>query len=201
MIKKHFVGEKIHSLTIIKELEERNKFGSKQWLCKCDCGNIKVYSTSALNVVKGCGCRKKEHGYSQTKLYKTYQRMKNRCYNKKFPHYEIYGGRGIKICNEWLNDFVKFKDWSLNNGYKEGLSIDRINPDGNYEPNNCRWTTMFEQASNKRNNVFYTINGIIMTQTQWCRFYNIPVTNVRGRLNSGWDIEKALTTPIKKWKR
>ena len=140
------------------------------------------------------------HGDSQTKLYKTYQRMKNRCYRKNFPHYEIYGGRGIKICDEWLNDFVKFKDWALKNGYKEGLSIDRINVNGDYEPSNCQWITMEEQANNKRNNIFYTINGITKTQTQWCKYYNIPVTNVRRRLSSGWDIEKALTTPIRKWK-
>lgn len=144
---------------------------------------------------------KKRHGYSQTKLYRTYQRMKNRCYNKNFPHYEIYGGRGIIVCDEWLNDFVKFKDWALSNGYQEGLSIDRINPNGNYEPFNCRWITMFEQANNKRNNLLFTINGITKTQTQWCRDYNIPVTNVRRRLNSGWSIEEALTIPVKKWRR
>lgn len=195
---KHFIGEKIHNLTIIEELKERDKNGSKQWLCKCDCGKTKIYTTSNLNVVKGCGCCKGTHKYSQTKLYKTYQRMKNRCYNKKFPHYEIYGGRGIKICDEWLNDFVAFKDWALSNGYKEGLSIDRINPNGNYEPNNCRWITMFEQASNKRNNIFYTIDGMTKTQTEWCRYYNIPKNNVRKRLEIGWNIKKALTTPIKK---
>ncbi len=200
MNEKYFIGKKIHSLTIIKELEEKSKFGAKQWLCKCDCGNIKIYTSSDLNVVKGCGCRKKTHGYSKTKLYRTYQRMINRCYRKNYPQYDNYGGRGIKVCDEWLNSFVSFKDWALNNGYKEGLSIERINVNKNYEPNNCKWITMFEQASNKRTNIFYTINGITKTQTQWCRYYNIPRTNVRRRLSSGWNIEKALTTPIRKWK-
>lgn len=196
---KHFIGEKIYKLTIIEELKERDKYGNRQWLCQCECGNKKIYTTSNLNVVKGCGCAKGKHKCSQTKLYRTYQRMKNRCYRKNYPQYNNYGGRGIKVCDEWLNDFLTFKNWSLENGYKEGLSIDRINPNGNYEPNNCRWITMFEQASNKRNNIFYTINGETKTQAQWCRTYNIPVTNVRRRLNSGWDIETALTKPIKKW--
>lgn len=197
---KYKVGQKINKLKIIKKLQERDKFGSIQWLCKCDCGNFKIYTTSNLNVVKGCGHCKGKHNYSNTKLYRTYYRMKNRCYNNKFPHYENYGGRGIKVCDEWLKNFNNFKEWSLNNGYKEGLSIDRINPNGNYEPSNCRWITMLEQANNKRNNLFFTINGITKTEAQWCREYNIPVTNVRRRLSSGWSIEKALTFPIRKWK-
>ena len=197
---KYKVGQKINKLTIIEKLQERDKFGSIQWLCRCDCSNIKRYTTSNLNIVKGCGKCKGKHNSSKTKLYRTYYRIKNRCYNKKFPNYEIYGGRGIKMCNEWLNDFTKFKDWALKNGYKEGLSIDRINVNGNYEPSNCRWVTMLEQANNKRNNLFFTINGITKTQAQWCKEYNIPVTNVRRRLNSGWSIEKALMTPIRKWK-
>lgn len=143
---------------------------------------------------------KKTHGYSQTKLYRTYYRMINRCYRENYPHYKSYGGRGIKVCDEWKNNFIEFKNWALKNGYKEGLSLDRINFNGNYEPTNCRWITMFEQASNKRNNLCYTIDGIKKTQTEWCRYYNIPVTNVRRRLSSGWAIEKALTTPIRKWK-
>ena len=197
---KYKVGQKINKLTIIEKLQERDKFGGVQWLCKCDCGNIKTYTTSNLNIVKGCGKCRGKHNSSGTKLYRTYHRMKNRCYNKKFPHYEIYGGRGIEVCDEWRNNFINFYNWAINNGYKENLTIDRINPNGNYEPSNCRWITMFEQANNKRNNLFFTINGITKTQAQWCREYNIPVTNVRRRLSSGWSIEKALTTPIRKWR-
>ena len=195
---KYKVGQRINKLIIIEELQEKDKFGNKLWLCKCDCGNSKIYTTSNLKVVKGCGKCRGTHKSSKTKLYKTYQRIKNRCYRKNFPHYNLYGGRGIKMCDEWLNDFETFKKWAINNGYKEGLSIDRINVDGNYEPNNCRWITMFEQASNKRTNVYYTINGQTKTQTEWCRYYNISKNNVRRRLDIGWDIMKALTTPIRK---
>lgn len=197
---KHYIGEKINHLTILEKLEEKDKYGNKLWLCKCDCGNITKLNSSALANVKGCGCKidNIKHNMSKTKLYRSWNRMKNRCYAKSMACYELYGGRGIKVCDEWKNNFLSFKEWALNNGYKENLSLDRINVDGDYEPNNCRWITMFEQASNKRTNVFYTINGITKTQTQWARYYNIPITNLRRRLSSGWNIEDALTKPIKK---
>lgn len=142
-----------------------------------------------------------KHGMSYSKIYSTWQRIKNRCYRKNFSHYKSYGGRGIKVCDEWLdkeNGFINFKNWAFNNGYKDGLSIDRIDVNGNYEPSNCRWITMKEQASNKRTNIFYTINGKTMTQTQWCEYYNIPRTNVRRRISSGWSVLDAYTKPIRK---
>ena len=142
-----------------------------------------------------------KHGMSYSKIYSTWQRIKNRCYRENFPHYKSYGGRGIKVCDEWLdkeNGFINFKNWAFNNGYKDGLSIDRINVNGNYEPSNCRWITMKEQASNKRTNIFYTINGKTMTQTQWCEYYNIPRTNIRRRISSGWSVLDAYTKPIRK---
>lgn len=142
----------------------------------------------------------KLNGESYNPIYKAYRRMINRCYYKKTCHYDIYGGRGIIVCDEWKNDYFSFKKWAIENGYKIGLSLDRIDTNGNYEPSNCRWITMEEQANNKRNNLFYTINGETKTQAQWCRYYNIPVTNVRRRLSSGWSIEEALTIPVKKWR-
>ena len=105
-----------------------------------------------------CGCYNKElvkkvnvkHNMSYSKLYKVWQGMKTRCYNPNFIYYCNYGSRGITICNEWLNDFKSFYDWAIDNGYKEGLTIDRINNDGNYEPSNCRWITRAEQNRNQR---------------------------------------------------
>lgn len=96
------------------------------------------------------------HGYSKSKLYKILNGMKNRCYNKNAYNYSYYGGRGITICDDWLNDFMTFYDWAINSGYKEGLSIDRIDVNGNYEPNNCRWKTSKQQCNNKRNNIKLT---------------------------------------------
>ena len=152
-------GKRFGRLTVIKYYGS-NKNGKSLWLCKCKCGNNKIVLGNSLvtSLTKSCGCYNKEHSkkihsthnMSYSKLYKVWQGMKTRCYNPKFIYYNNYGGRGIKICDEWLNDFGKFYDWTINNGYKEGLTIDRINNDGNYEPSNCRWITRAEQNRNQR---------------------------------------------------
>ena len=107
--------------------------------------------------IKSCGCLNKQgnpkHGLRYTRLYRIWINMKTRCYNKNTNRYKDYGARGITICNEWRNDFMSFYNWSMNNGYDENLTIDRINNDKNYEPSNCRWITVKEQNRNKRNNI------------------------------------------------
>ena len=128
------------------------------WLCSCDCGNECVVSGDSLKSgrSRSCGCIRKEgnqttHGMSYTKLYNSYRAMKERCYLTSHIAYKNYGGRGITICEEWKNSFEAFADWSMANGYKNGLTIDRIDTNGNYEPANCRWITIQEQQQNKRN--------------------------------------------------
>lgn len=155
----NLVGKQFGRLTVIK-YDGSNKNGRALWLCQCDCGNTKtILGSSLLNgSTLSCGCYNKElvkktnikHNKSYSKLYKVWQGMKTRCYNKNFIYYCNYGGRGITICKEWLNDFEIFYKWAISNGYKEGLTIDRINNDGNYEPNNCRWITRAEQNRNQR---------------------------------------------------
>ena len=152
-------SKKFGRLKVIKYYGS-NKNGRALWLCKCSCGNERVVlGNSLLNKSTfSCGCYNKEHSknihtkhsLSYTKLYKVWQGMKTRCYNPNFMYYCNYGGREIAICKEWKDNFSKFYKWAIENGYREGLTIDRINNDGNYEPSNCRWITRAEQNRNQR---------------------------------------------------
>lgn len=119
------------------------------------------------------------------KLRKTYSNMKERCYNPNAKGYKYYGGKGINICDEWLSDKIKFFNWSLDNGYNEGLSIDRIETDKDYEPNNCRWITMAEQQSNRTNNVFIEFNGKTKTISQWSRETGVDINLISSRYHKG----------------
>lgn len=147
------------------------KYGTSHlWLCQCDCGNIVEVPTCRLGKgTNSCGCLARDthstHKMSNTRLYNIWTLMKRRCLNENASGYENYGGRGITICQEWLNDFMNFCEWSMNNGYKDDLSIDRIDNDGNYEPSNCRWATAKEQANNRRNYGETEYYGIVRDNT------------------------------------
>lgn len=133
------------------------------------------------------------HGLSKTKLYRTWTAIKQRCYNIKCETYVHYGGRGIKMCNDWLDDFSVFYRWCVNNKWEEGLQIDRINNNGDYEPSNCRLVGYKENSRNKRSNINITINGVTKVLTDWCIEYNIKYAMVNKRLKRGWIIERALS--------
>ena len=159
------IGKKFNMLTVIKRLTNQGKYA--RYFCLCDCGKTRVVLGQNLRSgrVKDCGCvsqviRNKHisentaartHGSSKTRLYHIWGGMKDRCSRKNNKNYRLYGGRGIKVCDVWNNDFLAFRNWALDKGYKDNLSIDRIDPNGNYEPNNCRWITLTEQTYNKRN--------------------------------------------------
>lgn len=135
------------------------------------------------------------HGGTNTKLYGVWQAMKRRCYLKTTADYKNYGGRGITVTQDWIKDFVPFRDWALSNGYKEGLEIDRTNNNGNYEPSNCKWVTHTVNGANKRNNKYATINGETKTITQWALFSGINRKTIVSRIHYGWEDERLLLSP------
>ena len=203
-------GEKFGKLTVLKEEKsiDHNGYKKRMVLCVCDCGNKKSVRLEYLRKqhTKSCGCLRgyellkinKTHGKSKTKLHGVWASILSRCNNKNVRGYHNYGGRGIKICEEWL-EFESFLNWSNNNGYKEGLSIERINNDGDYCPNNCEFTTKTAQANNKRNNKFFTFNGRTMTLPQWSRFLKINQGTLSSRIKNGWDINRAFSVRVRKF--
>ena len=179
-------GQKFGKLTAIKVVGKSKK-GESIWECLCDCGNITKSTCSNLKRghTKSCGCYKKiccvTHHEANTRLYKIWKGIKNRCCNKRTPQYCDYGGRGITVCDQWLKNYINFRDWALANGYEDNLTIDRINNDGNYEPNNCRWVNNKIQSNNRRDNCFITYLGETLTISQWGDRLGIDATTIRAR--------------------
>lgn len=184
--------------------------GSKKtmWRCICSCGVTKdVWSHSLISgTTTSCGCKQREvvtarnttHGLCKNRIYRIWCAMKTRCYNPSFFEYAEYGGRGITICDEWFNDFEAFYNWAICNGYDKNLSIDRINVDEGYSPENCRWATRSEQNNNRRNCVELTFRGEKHTMAEWARIVGIPYQTLKDRIRRyGWSTEKALTTGVK----
>lgn len=179
--------------------------GSKRtyWFCKCDCGNSIVVRSDSLTSgnTKSCGCfnidSHKRNSIKKHKLYRVYWGMKQRCYCEEDRAYKWYGAKSVKICDEWLNSYESFYNWCMNNGYKEGLTIDRINCNGNYEPSNCRFITMQEQLNNTNRNRIFTYNGESLNIVQWSRKLGISQNTLYARLITyHWETEKALTKPV-----
>lgn len=171
--KKDYIGQRYGRLVVLEELQTTDSAGRKfrSFKCQCDCGNtVIVRQSNLVTTTKSCGCyqrdsvrkRQTKHGLNGTRIWNIYYQMKQRCYNKKHPEYYNYGGRGITICDEWLdkdNGAKKFFEWAFENGYQDDLTIDRIDNDKGYSPSNCRWVTMYEQGRNRRTNVFVEYNG------------------------------------------
>ena len=192
-------GEKYGSLTVVERVKNRN--GRVCWLCKCDCGNMIVVSTRNINKQKSCGCKNqrcKTHGQTDTRLYTIWSRMKQRCYDKNYTEYDNYGGRGIFVCNEWKNSFENFYLWAIENGYSDALTIDRIDNNQGYAPNNCRFVNRTVQANNTRQNHRITYKDVTLTLAEWCKILNLPYHTIKKRLNtSGWSVSEAFEIPIR----
>jgi hypothetical protein len=152
---KDLTGLKINKLTVIR-FSHRNERGNQFWIVKCECGNEKTMQRGNFATGRNvsCGCYHKEkmttHNLSKTKFYKRWFSLIQRCEYKSSPNYKNYGARGIKVCEEWRNSFISFYNWAVNNGYQPGLDCDRINNDGDYSPENCRWVTRSENNRNRR---------------------------------------------------
>ena len=186
----------------------------QMWLCRCQCGKEFLCLGHRIRhgITKSCGCKpqadgydfitnlgkkNKTHGDTGTRLYKIWSSMKARCNNPHDGHYKDYGERGIAVCDEWMMSYEDFKKWAEENGYKNNLTIDRIDVNGNYEPSNCRWANSTEQANNRRSSVLLDYNGETMTISQWAKRIGIKTVTLHARIKRyGWSIERALTEPV-----
>lgn len=201
-------GQRFGKLLVLEQ-HGRNSRKNVLWLCQCDCGNTHIVASPALlnGSTNSCGCLHKErqkaavtkHGKWDTALYKKWQGMKTRCFNKKAANYGDYGGRGITVCEEWKNDFQAFYEWAMASGYAPGLSIDRIDVNGNYCPENCRWATIEVQNNNQRKSRKLTYNGKTQTIGQWAKETGINYQTIHKRIDiQHMSVEDALTIRPKK---
>ena len=202
-------GMQFGSLSVISVSYRKN--GKVYYLCQCVCGKRKVVVGSALKSgnTRSCGCKKKEfssqalltHGGANTRLFRIWTSMKNRCYNPNDESSFLqYGGRGITVCKEWSDSFEAFRNWALSNGYDENAlrgecTIDRIDVNGNYCPENCRWVSMKEQANNKRNNHKIEYNGETHTISEWCTLLHIPKHIIYSGLKYGHSFAEIVESP------
>ena len=203
-------GKRFGRLEVVEKTEKIR--GNTTWLCKCDCGNYKpvIYWNLVSGITKSCGCLQQElrmqgrknikHGGYGTRLYRIYRGMWERCYNKNVSQYPRYGGRGIHICEEWLGEkgFENFREWASTHGYQDDLSIDRIENEKNYSPDNCRWVSNKTQQNNRRVNVILTYKGEKHTMAEWSDIIGIPRATIKSRHRAGWSDEDIITRPIDK---
>lgn len=200
-------GQRFGRLLVVSEAAphiQPNGLKRTMWLCVCDCGEKYVAFGANLrnNHTQSCGCLQKDrakesattHGKAGSRIYRTWHHMLERCNNPSTRNYVGYGGRGIEVCAEW-HTFEGFYKWAIKNGYTDKLTIDRIDNDGNYCPQNCRFISPAMQAGNKRTNRTIVANGCSHTVAQWARKMDIPYFTLLSRLNRGWDDERAVMTP------
>lgn len=182
-----YIGKKYGKLTILSVCREN---GETMGDCLCECGNIShTYINKVVHgAISSCGCEKGniKHRGKNTRLYSIWQGMKNRCLNPNACNYKYYGGKGIKICDEWVDNFEEFQKWSLSNGYRDNLTIDRIDVNGNYEPSNCRWATSYEQNNTHKSSVYeIKHNNEIYSLKEFCSLMGLSYPKIQTQLYRG----------------
>lgn len=209
-------GERFHRLTVLRE--DGRIHGRPAFECRCDCGNLVRVNASELNAskIQSCGCLQREkasqclsamkttHGESSSRLYAVWMAMKNRCRNKRCKEYALYGGRGINVCPEWAENYETFRDWAFATGYNETAprgqcTLDRIDVNGNYCPENCRWSTQSEQCNNRQKNHYVEIDGQRKTIAEWAKVSGLRYSTILDRLNNGWPPSRAISQPPRRW--
>lgn len=196
-------GQRFGRLVVLKE-NGRSERGHVLWLCQCDCGNQCTALGYKLRIgeIQSCGCYRRESTGNKFRkyqsvnhrLYRIWKLMHSRCYTKSNPKYKNYGARGIEIAPEWRVDFKAFELWALSHGYRDDLTIDRIDVNGPYSPDNCRWATNITQCNNKTDNVYLKYNGQEKSIAEWARLIGIKATTLYARIHAGWSVEEALST-------
>lgn len=200
-----------YGMLTVSSFVGRGKWGDLLWLCFCDCGQSRVVISNRLvqGQVTHCGCRHEEnvreagirrrtHGMSRTKLYRAWHSMVSRCENPNNASWYCHGAMGVKVCPEWRDDSESFLKWSLDNGHREGLSLDRYpDPNGNYEPSNCRWATPRQQQRNRRDNFLIEWKSKRRTAAEWSDITGLNQDTIISRLERGWSAKEALTMPVR----
>lgn len=185
-------GQRFGRLVIIRRADQNDKHNQAVWVCQCDCGKITTAITAKLKggYKVSCGCwRNRRNGESRTRLFVIWRNMLDRCNNPKRDNYEHYGDKGVRVCSAW-GDYETFKAWALSNGYRDNLSIDRIDSAGNYEPNNCRWVTQKEQMQNISSNRHISYMDKQYTVSQFADLLSVPTYTIRNHLRAGWTPER-----------
>ena len=199
-IRKDLSGKSFANLKVLK-IAQDEKYKKKKWLCQCKCGELIIVESNNLisghtKSCKKCSIKNKSekskiHGMTNTKLYGVWNGMINRCENPNTTAYKDYGKKGISVCEEWHNASIFF-EWAIKNGYKEGLQIDRINTQGNYCAENCRWVDRIQNANNKTNNKYIEYNGETKTMAEWARYFGVNYKNLSRNLKKGYSLIQAI---------
>lgn len=195
------VGDKYNNWTLV-EFAHKDKYRNLYWFCRCDCGTAKISQVSKIvsGSTKSCGCLQKKamttHGDTNTRTFESWNSMKQRCLNEKCKDYPSYGGRGVKVHKPWIHDYSQFKSDMGERPLK--TSIDRIDVNGSYTPENCQWSTRSEQQRNKTNTKRFDWQGKNYTVSELGDMYSLTNKQIMHRLGAGWDLKKTLSTPIRK---